>query len=490
MDKDRKNIHDVRSFIGELNYGELRKAKKIPKKPLFTRTQVKGKGGTFPKIVVKTKYPWFNLFIDHYILGIIGNSNVPDKTKLTSILKQSYQTANKLCGEVEPISFIKVIEDMKYYTGVAFLIITNFPDISDMEIEPEWIHGSIKGHPDLIIGDTIYSIKTTEWFNKTRILTIFRLLSNYVLAMKLEKKNIKKIGLILPAQNQIISADISGWNIEAFHISMQDAVKAKTPSPTQKEIEEYDSKISPYAGYHIKKSQNVWSDLMKHSPKPAQIFLSSPKAGVQTVTKISDSAIKKTKQMTAKHKLAWFVHTPFTINLSRILSSDWNMKLLISQLEISAKMGARGTVVHLGKKAELSLEVAKSNMRINIIRAAKYATKECPILLETGAGCEIYSDVKLLAEFYNSLPIETKKTVAICVDTCHVFASGYTPVEAITILIDNNIPIELIHYNDSLMGKGSRKDRHACIGKGKIGMKQLNYIGQWAIDNNIPLVIE
>ncbi len=488
-----EECNHVLSFIGDLNYTKLYRRKIIPRKSLFTMTQV-NKRGDFPEIMSKKSYHRFEYFVNRYIRDILHYDRVPSEKILKTHLKNSYVKSNSLCSENPDtksigVSFDKVIEDMKYYVDMAKLITDNFAN-ADIEFDPKWIYKNIRGSPDLITEDTIYNITITDRFDKIRIQTIFQLLSYFTLARKLGKTYIKKIGLILPLQNQVISIDISLWNSEDFYNVVQRAIKEKMFFTSQEEQNIYFKNIEPHVGSHIGKLPNIWRGLMEYNSMPVQIFFLSPHSGKNTEIIISEYDILKTRRMTDEYELVWFVHVPYTINLSELSPSDWNMKFLKRHFELAVRMGAKGTVVHLGQKKKSSEETAKRNMRINVIRAAQYATEECPLLLETGAGYEIYSNVEELAEFYISLPEETKRTVAICVDTCHVYVSGYTPVEAITILIEYDVPIELVHYNDSIMGKGSKDGKHACIGKGKIGMEQLNCVGQWAIDSGIYLIVE
>jgi len=63
-------------------------------------------------------------------------------------------------------------------------------------------------------------------------------------------------------------------------------------------------------------------------------------------------------------------------------------------------------------------------------------------------------------------------------------------MEYILELEKRGVPIKLIHYNDSKMKKGSRRDRHAAIGNGYIGFSPLFNVLSWAIKNNVPCVSE
>jgi endonuclease IV len=52
------------------------------------------------------------------------------------------------------------------------------------------------------------------------------------------------------------------------------------------------------------------------------------------------------------------------------------------------------------------------------------------------------------------------------------------------------IPIALIHYTDTHVEFGARKDRHCRIGTGKIGMRSLLDILLWANMKQVPCVLE
>ncbi|OGC76497.1 MAG: deoxyribonuclease IV, partial [candidate division Zixibacteria bacterium RBG_16_40_9] len=72
---------------------------------------------------------------------------------------------------------------------------------------------------------------------------------------------------------------------------------------------------------------------------------------------------------------------------------------------------------------------------------------------------------------------EQKNRLAVCLDTCHVFAAGYdirtqAGCEKTISEFDKIVGLEklkVIHFNDSVKDFGSRVDRHEHIGKGKIG---------------------
>ena len=59
--------------------------------------------------------------------------------------------------------------------------------------------------------------------------------------------------------------------------------------------------------------------------------------------------------------------------------------------------------------------------------------------------------------------------------------------------IDNNIGadrIKLLHLNDTLDERGSKKDRHYHIGKGKIGEKGFSFILKTPVFRYLPFILE
>lgn len=68
--------------------------------------------------------------------------------------------------------------------------------------------------------------------------------------------------------------------------------------------------------------------------------------------------------------------------------------------------------------------------------------------------------------------------IGVCIDTCHIFAAGYDlrtkeALEETLQAFDDIVGLEhlkAMHLNDSMKPLGSRRDRHANIGEGEIGM--------------------
>ena len=115
------------------------------------------------------------------------------------------------------------------------------------------------------------------------------------------------------------------------------------------------------------------------------------------------------------------------------------------------KLGFLGGVVHVGKSNNYSVRKATKNMKKHIERVLPYCTKECPLLLETpsGQGNELLTDKDDFINFCRSIESEN---FGICMDTCHVYASGFLPSKYLEDILADDIlrpKLKLIHFNDS-----------------------------------------
>lgn len=94
--------------------------------------------------------------------------------------------------------------------------------------------------------------------------------------------------------------------------------------------------------------------------------------------------------------------------------------------------------------------------------------------------------------------VEDKSRLAVCVDTCHIFAAGYDfrtenlflkTFEEFNTIVGKKY-LKAFHMNDSKKGLGERIDRHEHIGKGKIGLNGFRFIMNYEKFRDIPKIIE
>lgn len=254
----------------------------------------------------------------------------------------------------------------------------------------------------------------------------------------------------------------------------------------------------------VSKSISVWvDDWIQTSPNvpipPYQLYLGNRLSGKGTI-RIDD--LEQARQVVQNCNIRCFTHGPLTVNLSKPYIKDdpntenWVLGLVQNDLIHTAKYGGKGVVVHVGKEVKQGVEYALNKMEESIRKILPYATEECPLLLETcaGQGTELCSRIEDFAAFYSRFSEEDHKRFKICIDTCHVFASGYDPLEYIQrwTKYHGSSSIALIHFNDSKKPLGCRVDRHEHYTKGTgcIGISRMLDVARWCYYYNFPMVIE
>lgn len=162
-----------------------------------------------------------------------------------------------------------------------------------------------------------------------------------------------------------------------------------------------------------------------------------------------------------------------------------------ARLEIDALVLHPGTCENVEKGIRLIADALNA-----IIPAGSEAGPM--ILLETtaGQGNGIGHTFEHLANILRRL--DCPERFGVCLDTCHVFAAGYdvsTPAGFDSTLeeLDRCIGLErlkLLHLNDSLGERGSRIDRHADIGAGRIGLEAFRHVVNHEALRDLPAIIE
>lgn len=113
-----------------------------------------------------------------------------------------------------------------------------------------------------------------------------------------------------------------------------------------------------------------------------------------------------------------------------------------------------------------------------------------------GQGTNLGNRFEQLASLIDQ--VDDKSRVGVCLDTCHLFASGYdlqstAAIEATFMEFDRIVGLRYLrgmHLNDAMQPLGSRIDRHASIGKGTIGMEAFTWIMNHPACEEIPLILE
>lgn len=118
------------------------------------------------------------------------------------------------------------------------------------------------------------------------------------------------------------------------------------------------------------------------------------------------------------------------------------------------------------------------------------------VLLETmaGKGTELGGRFEELREIIDRVELDEK--MGICLDTCHVSDAGYDIIhdlDGVLTELDRVVGLsrlKAVHVNDSLNPCGARKDRHARIGEGTLGIETFRCIVNHPALRGLPMVLE
>lgn len=248
-----------------------------------------------------------------------------------------------------------------------------------------------------------------------------------------------------------------------------------------------------YIGAHINRNTTIVKtikDISNNGGNALQIFVSNPRDSkfpdIEKYIKEKDDILT----YCSNNNFKLIVHGSYTINLAndkinkRItdINDRYWIELLIKELEVCELLNATGVVIHVGKHTTNTYDKGLENMFdsikyiINHLQV-KYENKfNSKLIIETpaGVGTELIKDVDEFLNFYNKFTLKDKKNLGICLDTAHIWSSGYNINDYYKKIKKNNIKdIVVIHYNNSKLEKGSLVDRHECIFDGKIKIEDM-----------------
>lgn len=234
-----------------------------------------------------------------------------------------------------------------------------------------------------------------------------------------------------------------------------------------------------------------------------QIFTRNPRGwAVNPIPKSEVLSFKNRLATSGIEKTSVVVHMPYLPNLSGPPGEFYqrSVKTLKEEMQRCELLGISYLVIHLGSHMGKGSKSGIDQL-INALGTACAHSKSpngVVVLLENNAGYRNnvggkLEELRLILDKLNNT-----ERFGLCIDTCHLFASGYDlrTYESVNMVIEKIEDIiglqalKVIHLNDSKGPLGSNLDRHEHIGLGSIGRMGIAAFINHATIKALPIIME
>ena len=253
----------------------------------------------------------------------------------------------------------------------------------------------------------------------------------------------------------------------------------------------------PTAGGH----HNAITDGKAIGCQSVQIFTASPRQWRSPA--ITPELAEKFKQIVAESGITKTVaHDSYLINLAAEPGGDVLAKsraAFQAEIERAEMLGVDFLVSHPGAHlgAGEDVGIARLIESLDVIHQETAGAKvRTAIETTAGQGTYLGGRFEQIARILNG--VRDPERLAVCLDTCHIFAAGYdirtaeayeeTMHQFDAIIGLKNL--QVIHANDSQKAYGSHADRHAHIGEGEIGPEAFRLLVNDPRLAGLPVIVE
>lgn len=252
-------------------------------------------------------------------------------------------------------------------------------------------------------------------------------------------------------------------------------------------------------GCHLSPSKGLLrmgQDALSIRANTFQFFLRNPRGSKAKALDLEDAAALMTL-LREKDMLPMVAHAPYTLNPCAADGRVQEFAAMVMKDDLERMNAFSGNLYnfhpgsHVGQGIAAVIE--KTAALLNTLLTPDMPTT---VLIETmsGQGSEIGGAFEEIRKIIDR--VELREKVGVCLDTCHVFAAGYDIVhdlDGVLESFDRQVGLsrlKALHVNDSLFPLGSRKDRHAPIGKGCIGLDAFLALVDHPSLKNLPMILE
>jgi deoxyribonuclease-4 len=211
-----------------------------------------------------------------------------------------------------------------------------------------------------------------------------------------------------------------------------------------------------------------------------QVFTQSPRTW--RPTNHDPANFERFKERRAEAGIGGVVcHALYLINLASPDDAlyDKSVAALENTVDVGCAIEADAVVFHVGSHLGSGFEAALGRVVPALATALERCSETTWLCMENcaGTGGTIGRSLEELAALYDALDHHPR--LGVCLDSCHLFASGYdvtdpAGMDNVVKELDGLIGLDrlrCLHVNDSKTPLGSNRDRHDNIGDGLMGEK-------------------
>ena len=236
-----------------------------------------------------------------------------------------------------------------------------------------------------------------------------------------------------------------------------------------------------FIGGHVSSSGGIHTAVDRAEAfgcEAVQVFTQSPRTW--RPTNHDPANLERFKERAAEVGLQGVVcHALYLINLAAPNDEVYEKSVtaLRTTVDVACAIDADGVVFHVGSHLGSGFKAGLERVVPALAQCLERCSDTTWLLIENtaGAGGTIGRSVEELAALVDRL--DRHPRLGICLDSCHLFASGYdvtdrAELDRVLDEVDREIGLDrlrALHVNDSKMPLGSNRDRHEDVGRGLMG---------------------
>lgn len=190
-------------------------------------------------------------------------------------------------------------------------------------------------------------------------------------------------------------------------------------------------------------------------------------------------------------------HAPYTYNLASAKDEvrEFTLRTLKDDVERIKTMRVPYLILHVGTHGGQGEEKGLALVIEGLQKIVELLGDDTYLLLEGMAG-----EGSELGYTFEHLGYIIKETgghpgLGVCLDTCHMTGAGYdlSDIGGLKKSIEANFDfnrVKVLHINDSMHPIGSKRDRHAKLGEGVLGIDTIRNLVCDPDMSKIPLILE